>query len=395
MEDELETMRNRFLLDGIMITPKSRATMSANNSPTQITSSTPLLAEEEEDRQDQQGDNRARASLQRDRRLFSMMMSPLTDDHDSVQSIFVGLLFVTLCGSTVGLLVPKNEALPSPFYRTISSMIGYTCFVAWGVSFYPQMINNLKRRTTVGLSADFCGLNVVGFACYAIYTLAMFYSAEVQREYRNQHGDDAHITVQSNDVAFAVHSFLLASVTLFQIVYFDGIRSQQRPSRIIVCLIAIICFFALVYPLVKIAGCWKIGTWLDYLYMLSFVKILVTLIKYIPQVVLNVQRKSTVGFSIWQILLDLNGGVLNDLQLVLDSMALKDWSGITGNPAKLCLGTVSIMFDVIFIVQHYWLYRSMDVAGGETEPLTIVEINIMDEEVEETSDAETSASPTT
>ena len=360
--------------------------MSVSDPSTQITSSTPLLAGEVEG-ETEQGEDREHAVRPRYGHLLAMMLSPLTDHQDSLPSIFIGLLFVTVCGSILGLAMPKNESLPSSFYRAISSMIGYTCFVAWGVSFYPQVINNFKRRTTMGLSADFCGLNVLGFACYAIYNLSMFYSTEIQKEYREQHGEDAQITVQSNDVAFAVHSFVLASVTFLQIIYFDGLRSQQRPSRMIVCFIAIICFLSLAYPLLKIAG-WEIGTWLHYLYLLSFVKILVTLTKYIPQVILNVRRKSTVGFSIWQILLDLNGGVLNDLQLVLDSMNMKDWSGITGNPAKLCLGIISILFDAIFIVQHYWLYRSTTVDLDEASPLTLNNYTIVTEEDEEEADTE-------
>lgn len=63
------------------------------------------------------------------------------------------------------------------------------------------------------------------------------------------------------------------------------------------------------------------------------------------------------GWNIWTILLDLIGGVLSLLQLVLDSSLQSDWSGITGNPAKLLLGNITIFFDLIFIVQHYILYR--------------------------------------
>ncbi|GAX10194.1 cystinosin [Fistulifera solaris] len=330
--------------------------MSTHETPT--TSSTPLLVDEEGGREPRQRQEENAGNVFRHRcgRWLEMMLSPVTDHQDSLPTIFFGLLFVTVCGSLLGFLMPKNESLPTPFYRIISSMIGYTCFVAWGVSFYPQVINNFKRRTTLGLSADFCGLNVLGFACYAIYNLSLFYSAEVQKEYREQH-NDAPITVQSNDVAFAVHSFVLASITFLQIAYFDGLRSQQRPFRIILCFIAVVSVLAVAYPLLQLAGM-KFGTWLQYLYMLSFVKIIVTLTKYIPQVILNFRRKSTVGFSIWQILLDLNGGVLNDLQLVFDSMDMKDWAGITGNPAKLYLGVISILFDIIFIVQHYWLYRN-------------------------------------
>ena len=42
---------------------------------------------------------------------------------------------------------------------------------------------------------------------------------------------------------------------------------------------------------------------------------------------------------------------------MIDSSLQSDWSGITGNPVKLGLGNVSIFFDIIFMVQHYILYR--------------------------------------
>ncbi len=76
-----------------------------------------------------------------------------------------------------------------------------------------------------------------------------------------------------------------------------------------------------------------------------------------PQVLTNYRNHSTHGWSIAQILLDFVGGLLSILQLAIDSYLQRDWSGITGNPVKLALGNVSMFFDVIFIVQHYILYR--------------------------------------
>lgn len=84
-----------------------------------------------------------------------------------------------------------------------------------------------------------------------------------------------------------------------------------------------------------------------------------------PQAWLNYKRKSTVGWSIGQILLDLAGGVLSLVQLVIDSSFQNDWSGITGNPVKLLLGNITIISDLIFIVQHYILYRG---ASEGTKP---------------------------
>src|SRR5271163_1064619 len=99
------------------------------------------------------------------------------------------------------------------------------------------------------------------------------------------------------------------------------------------------------------------------IYTIGYIKLVVTFVKYIPQVWVNYKRKSTQGWSIWQILLDLTGGVLSILQLVIDAGLQADWSGITGNPVKLGLGNVSIFFDVIFIIQHYVLYRVVGDGG--------------------------------
>jgi cystinosin len=76
-----------------------------------------------------------------------------------------------------------------------------------------------------------------------------------------------------------------------------------------------------------------------------------------PQILTNFRNRSTHGWSIEQILLDFLGGILSIAQLGIDSYLQRDWSGITGNPVKFALGNFAIFFDIIFMVQHYWLYR--------------------------------------
>lgn len=95
-------------------------------------------------------------------------------------------------------------------------------------------------------------------------------------------------------------------------------------------------------------------------------KLIITVVKYVPQAWLNYKRKSTVGWSIVPMLLDLAGGVLSLVQLVLDSSLQSDWSGITGNPVKLLLGNVTIFFDLVFVVQHYVLYRDSSTKSDQT-----------------------------
>ena len=52
------------------------------------------------------------------------------------------------------------------------------------------------------------------------------------------------------------------------------------------------------------------------------------------------------------------------LQLVIDSSLQADWSGISGNPVKLGLSSVSLVFDIIFITQHYVLYGPVEERSG-------------------------------
>lgn len=84
-----------------------------------------------------------------------------------------------------------------------------------------------------------------------------------------------------------------------------------------------------------------------------------------PQVLTNYRNRSTHGWSIHQILLDFLGGVLSLSQLGVDSYMQRDWSGITGNPVKLALGNIAIVFDIVFMVQHYVLYPGAGKAEDE------------------------------
>lgn len=86
------------------------------------------------------------------------------------------------------------------------------------------------------------------------------------------------------------------------------------------------------------------------------------------QVWLNYQRQSTLGWNINQVLLDLTGGVFSVFQLCMEAYAKEDMSAITGDPVKFGLGSVSIVFDVMFIVQHYWLYKLNNAKLSEDAP---------------------------
>lgn len=106
------------------------------------------------------------------------------------------------------------------------------------------------------------------------------------------------------------------------------------------------------------------------------VKAFLTVVKYAPQIWLNIRRKSTRGLSISQFSLDLTGAVLSLVQLFIDAAQGGDWSAVLANPAKFALGNVTVFFDLVAFFQHYYLYRGAvddalpaDKVDTETEPL--------------------------
>ena len=97
--------------------------------------------------------------------------------------------------------------------------------------------------------------------------------------------------------------------------------------------------------------------WLEFLTWASYVKLGITIVKYMPQAWMNFRRKSTVGWSIGNVLLDFTGGSLSMLQMIMDSYNLDDWSSFFGDFTKFGLGMFSVLFDILFIMQHYVCYR--------------------------------------
>lgn len=96
--------------------------------------------------------------------------------------------------------------------------------------------------------------------------------------------------------------------------------------------------------------------------MCGYSKALITLVKYMPQVYLNWKRKSTVGWSLANVLLDFTGGAFSFAQQGIDnwnqSKKFVDFGASDGfNIVKFLLSVIAMIFDLIFMFQHYVLYR--------------------------------------
>eukprot|EP01117_Protostelium_nocturnum_P011040 TRINITY_DN4003_c0_g1_i1.p1 TRINITY_DN4003_c0_g1~~TRINITY_DN4003_c0_g1_i1.p1 ORF type:complete len:279 (+),score=59.40 TRINITY_DN4003_c0_g1_i1:32-868(+) len=232
-----------------------------------------------------------------------------------------------------------------------------------GVSFWPQIWLNWKRKSVVGLSFDYCMLNLLGFLSLSTYQISFRYSDSIRKAYADAHQGKEPL-VEVNDVVFAVHALAATILTIAQIFIYE--RGGQRISRlwggIFVCLnLAVVGY--LIFSLTKNDA----TVWMNFMYFLSMIKLVISTIKHLPQVYLNFKRKSTKGWSIGAILLDLTGGFLSIAQLLLNGWRKSDWDGVIGNPVKFGLGFVSILFDLVYLVQHYILYGDKNENGDEEQ----------------------------
>ncbi|PWN90037.1 hypothetical protein FA10DRAFT_240597 [Acaromyces ingoldii] len=250
--------------------------------------------------------------------------------------------------------------------EALSRLLGWSYFILWTASFWPQAILMQRTKTVAGMSIDFLYLNVVGFVAYTIFNLAFLLSPTVQEQYRQRHGGSENV-VRWNDALFAIHALLIASWQVGQSIFFKRAPGQKL-SRWAMYLIAILVSSLLVaFFLVHIDGASSFE-WLDFVNACSYVKLVVTFVKYWPQIYLNWSRKSTRGFAILNILLDFTGGILSLLQLALDAQIINhDWSGVWGDAGKLGLSLLSLFFDVALLIQHYTLYGDVEVTE-ETSP---------------------------
>lgn len=161
----------------------------------------------------------------------------------------------------------------------LSLICGWIYFFVWSISFYPQIILNIKRKSVIGLNFDFIALNVTGFFFYSIYNICLYFVKSVQNEYFKANSFSL-IPVEFNDVVFAVHAFIVSIVTLIQCFCIYE-RENQTISKTSLGLLTVFWSIAIISTFVLTMGYLNV---LIYLNLLSYIKLTISFIKYIPQV---------------------------------------------------------------------------------------------------------------
>uniref|UniRef100_A0A8D0NPR2 Cystinosin n=1 Tax=Sus scrofa TaxID=9823 RepID=A0A8D0NPR2_PIG len=284
----------------------------------------------------------------------------VTNSSFQVTSQNVGQVTVYLHGNHSNQTSPRIlfSVIHSHILSIINQVIGWIYFVAWSISFYPQVITNWRRKSVVGLSFDFVALNLMGFVAYSVFNIGLLWVPYIKEQFLLKYPNGVNPVV-SNDVFFSLHAVALTLVVLVQCCLYE--RGNQRVSWPAISFLVLSWLFTLTALIVAAVGS---ITWLQFLFCFSYIKLAVTLIKYFPQAYMNFHYKSTEGWSIGNVLLDFTGGSFSLLQMFLQSYNNDQWTLIFGDPTKFGLGIFSIIFDIVFFIQHFCLYRKKPGLGS-------------------------------
>ncbi|KAM4739896.1 LOW QUALITY PROTEIN: cystinosin [Anableps anableps] len=231
----------------------------------------------------------------------------------------------------------------------IAQVIGWIYFVAWSVSFYPQAWENWRRKSVVGLNFDFLALNLTGFIAYSVFNIGLFWIPYIKEEFiqKNPNGINP---VNANGF-FSLHALLFCVIYVSPAFYEGGVRMVSWTTRILLLIVGLLL-------MVRPICCCSPQNYLVGVPLLlpSYIKLAVTLIKYVPQAYMNYRRQALWAGASGNVLLDFTGGVFS-IPMIIQSYNNDEWKLVFGDPTKFGLGLFSVAFDIVFMTQHYCLYR--------------------------------------
>lgn len=229
----------------------------------------------------------------------------------------------------------------------LSNICGVIYSLSWNFSFYPQLFENYELKSVAGFSLEYALLNPSGYLFYTIYCATGFINPNLGTG-----------QVDWQDLFFAAHGVALSTSHLVQcFIYSRGEKNKNFKPWLLVFLLSEYIVFIVFFSLEVSGHLMPSGG--NIINICGYNKAAITLIKYTPQVILNYQRKSTVGWSIGNVILDFCGGLFSLLQLIIE--AIGNGRPIIGDGAfnviKFVLSILSIGYNIIFLTQHYVIYR--------------------------------------
>lgn len=257
--------------------------------------------------------------------------------------------------------------------RFFSEIVGWIYLLCWAFCNLPQFILIHRRKSVAGFSITFQVLNMIGFLWYFIYLVYGFIY---------QHRHDTTKSIVWQDFAWCGTTLIVVyGIAIQCYVYKDTITESIHPFyQISILSIFTITFYNLMLVRMGLLEWYTTGSpenggadAYSFMHFLGYAKTYISFVKYVPQMLLNFRRKSTHGFSIGQVILDVTGAATSFGQSVMNAYITPrddgspDFDTVLGNLPKLFLSLESLFFCAILLFQHYCLYRDNNHDDGDDE----------------------------
>lgn len=139
-------------------------------------------------------------------------------------------------------------------------------------------------------------MNFTGFFFYSVYNIFGRWDPSVDVG-----------TIEPQDLAFSFHALFITAVTCTQCFIYP--RGKNKVHLWCWVFTGVVWAAAALYVILQFSGAVSdIPDGAGSIDMLGYYKLVISLIKYMPQVWWNWYRKSTVGWSIFNIICDFTGG---------------------------------------------------------------------------------------
>jgi cystinosin len=234
-------------------------------------------------------------------------------------------------------------------------LLGWNYAIIWAMCGYPQIIMNYHKKSTKGFSVDFGIMSVLGHFLYMLYVVTGYVYPKM--------GTGA---VQINDVIYPFQLFMTTTICMVQVFIYNKEEDIEYSKNTIKFCLFIVGIIAIMFS-IEIVGGVVLPLAYNTIRIIGYCNTAILLVKYMPQAMLNYERKSTEGLSIPFFFMDFIGAIFSISQQFIDMMIVVEVTGLWDNFTifspnfnliKLFIGLLTVAFDLIIGFQHFVLYPS-------------------------------------
>lgn len=236
---------------------------------------------------------------------------------------------------------------------SLAYFCGWAYAIFWGVSFYPTLYLNYKLKTSDSISLDYIVLNILGYLCYSVSIFLQLYNQELRIQYMSFFAGRLPV-LSGADLFYSIHGLILLLVLFSQIIFGNSLWKfhNERLNFKLNALSRLIFFSFSLFVVFSWCFSDPVYRFFNFVMSLSYFKILISLVKNIPQAVHNHKRKTMYGVSRLQILFDFLGVLFSFTEFYLKN-DLPILEAIDSNRGKVGITCVTFFFSSIYLFQIY------------------------------------------